>query len=72
MHHDEYKNDWRRSRPADSHTDKRAFRKALRAYRRNVHPMADEPHSFIDSWIFLVPIGLMCVGVLLWRAGVFA
>lgn len=42
---------------------------------RSVHPgrpVADEPHSFWDRWIFLVPFGLMCIGVLLWRAGVFA
>lgn len=60
--------DWRRSHPGRARDEKRAFRKALRSYRRHVRPMADEPHSLLDSWPFLIPFGLMCVGVLLARA----
>jgi hypothetical protein len=61
--------DWRTARPAvDTRAEKRAFKRALRNYRKHVHPMADEPHSFWDSWLVLVPFGLMCFGILLARA----
>lgn len=62
--------DWRNTRPArfETRAEKRAFKRALRNYRRHVRPMADEPHSFWDSWILLIPFGLMCIGILLARA----
>lgn len=66
--------DWRNARPADPavlRRERRAFRKADRNYRRNVIPMAEVGHSIADSWYFLIPFGLMCVGVILWRAGCF-
>lgn len=39
---------------------------------RTDHPghRAEREHSFIDSWYFLVPLGVMCIGILLWQAGV--
>lgn len=48
--------------------ERRAFRKVYRNYRRNVVPMADVGHSIVDSWYFLIPLGLMCAGVLVARA----
>lgn len=61
--------DWRTAQPAaDTRVEKRAFKRSLRNYRKHVRPVADEPHSFWDSWPFLVPFGLMCFGILLARA----
>jgi hypothetical protein len=47
--------------------ERRAFRRALRNYRGKVHPMAESGHSIVDSWYFLIPFGLMVVGVLIAR-----
>lgn len=57
--------DWRYAQPAKDckRACDRAFKRALRNYRRNVRPMADEPHSFWDSWPFIV-VALLISGAI--------
>jgi len=55
--------DWRTTKPGHKAPARRlpkAVRKALRDYRRNVIPMADEPRDLVDCWPFLV-CGLVVV-----------
>jgi hypothetical protein len=63
---------WRTARPADAKANDRAFRRALRNYRKYVIPMAETGHKVMAARCFLVLLGLICVGILLWQAGVFA
>lgn len=51
--------------------ERRAFRKAYRAYRDRVIPMAEIGNRLVDSWWVLTPLGLMCLWALLDAAGVF-
>jgi hypothetical protein len=68
---DEYKMDWRTARPADTKANDRAFRRALRNYRKYVIPMAETGHKVMESWLTLAIAGAAFVAVLLWQAGVF-
>jgi hypothetical protein len=51
--------------------ERRAFRKAYRAYRGRVIPMAELGNRLIDSWLVLIPLGLMCLWAVLYSAGFF-
>lgn len=67
--------DWRAVKPGHKAPPRRlpkSVRKALRDYRRNVIPMADEPRDLVDCWPFLVCGLVIAVAILLWQAGVFA
>lgn len=68
-HLDGSRSNWRTARPAD--TSKRAFRRALRNYRKHVIPMAETGHKVMESWLTLAIAGAAFVAVLLWQAGVF-
>lgn len=63
--HDDLVVDWRATKPGHKTPARRlpkAFRKALRDYRRKVIPMDDEAAC---SWCVLVLIGVAAIAVLL-------
>lgn len=58
---------------------RREFRRAHRNYCAHVHPMADVGnrfaelgHKLMESWLVLLPLALMCLWEILYRAGVFS
>jgi hypothetical protein len=72
-HLDGSRSSWRTARPADAKAkaNDRAFRRALRNYRKYVIPMAETGHKVMESWLTLAIAGAAFVAVLLWQAGVF-